>query len=214
MHNQQRKLTYVRFFRDYSIAELAFMFVGAVMLCYMAFGSFSASLQAGVCEELGRQPDLLRDMAESGLNLENCEYWFGRAAVGVLGVMLVFAVIRVSYPCFLFFLKLRSFSAVVCFAVVLSSTRLFVTAFLGLLAAITVVLMSCLLLLVAFRHRAVIVFCAVTSRRLVRRRHKGGGTWSSEDLPAPYTDVLKIPSHRLQPSRKRRCTQSGRLLPR
>ena len=92
------------------------MFVGAVMLCYMAFGSFSASLQAGVCEELGRQPDLLRDMAESGLNLENCEYWFGRAAVGVLGVMLVFAVIRVSFPCLLFSLKLRCFSAAVCVA--------------------------------------------------------------------------------------------------
>ena len=195
------------------------MFVGAVMLCYMAFGSFSASLQAGVCEELGRQPDLLRDMAESGLNLENCEYWFGRAAVGVLGVMLVFAVIRVSYPCFLFFLKLRCFSAAVCVLmrrVLLSFRRQgsFATTFSGSLAAITVVLMRCSLLLAAFRHRAVKVFCAVTSRRLVRRRHKGGGTWSSEDLPAPYTDVLKIPSHRLQPSRKRRCTQSGRLLPR
>ncbi len=89
-------MTYVRFFRDYSIAELAFMFVTAVMFSYMSFGSSAASLQAGVCEELGRQPDLLRDMAESGLNLENCEYWFGRAAVAVLGVMLVFAVIRVS----------------------------------------------------------------------------------------------------------------------
>ncbi|KAI0773430.1 hypothetical protein BC629DRAFT_1291090 [Irpex lacteus] len=93
----RRKLTYVRFFRDYSIAELAFMFVTAVMFSYMSFGSSAASLQAGVCEELGRQPDLLRDMAESGLNLENCEYWFGRAAVAVLGVMLVFAVIRLHF---------------------------------------------------------------------------------------------------------------------
>ncbi|KAI0092022.1 hypothetical protein BDY19DRAFT_990770 [Irpex rosettiformis] len=93
----RRKLNYVRFFRDYSIVELAFMFVGAVMLSYTSFGSSSALLQAGVCEELGRQPDLLRDMAESGLNLENCEYWFGRAAVAVLGVMLVFAVIRLHF---------------------------------------------------------------------------------------------------------------------
>lgn len=53
-----------------------------------------------MCEELGRQPELMRDMAESGLNLENCEYWFERAVIAALGVLLVFAVIRVSVLCF------------------------------------------------------------------------------------------------------------------
>ena len=53
-------------------------------------------LQANVCEELARQPELMRDLAESGLNLENCEFWFERAVVAVLGVILVLAIIRVS----------------------------------------------------------------------------------------------------------------------
>ncbi|KAI0700898.1 hypothetical protein BC835DRAFT_1411759 [Cytidiella melzeri] len=57
----------------------------------------SSTLQAGVCEELARQPDLMRDMAESGLNLENCEYWFGHAAVAILGEMLVFAIVRTHF---------------------------------------------------------------------------------------------------------------------
>ncbi|KAI0702914.1 hypothetical protein BC835DRAFT_1404264 [Cytidiella melzeri] len=91
----KRKLNYVRFFRDYSIIDLASVFLLAIILSYTAFSS--STLQAGVCEELARQPDLMRDMAESGLNLENCEYWFGRAAVAILGVMLVFAVVRTHF---------------------------------------------------------------------------------------------------------------------
>jgi hypothetical protein len=110
----QNKLSYVRFFRDYSIAELSFIFVSAISISYASFSS-SSTLQASVCEEMGRQPDLLRDLAESGLNLENCEYWFGRAAVAILGVTLVFAVVRVSisvsscFPFSMFVAKRLSF---------------------------------------------------------------------------------------------------------
>lgn len=71
------------------------MVVSALTMCYFSFRS-SSMLQATVCEELARQPELMRDMAESGLNLENCEYWFERAVVAVLGALLVFAVARVS----------------------------------------------------------------------------------------------------------------------
>ncbi|KAI0683704.1 hypothetical protein BC835DRAFT_1423071 [Cytidiella melzeri] len=77
---------------------LAIYFAAAATASTIGFIAFSSStLQAGVCEELVRQPDLMRDMAESGLNLENCEYWFGRAAVAILGEMLVFAVVRTHF---------------------------------------------------------------------------------------------------------------------
>ncbi|KAJ3558373.1 hypothetical protein NM688_g963 [Phlebia brevispora] len=91
----RNSLTYVRFFRDYSIADLMFMLMSAVTISYASFSS--ASLRAGVCEELGRQPELMRDMADSGLNLENCEYWFERAVVAVLGLIVMFVVIRVHF---------------------------------------------------------------------------------------------------------------------
>lgn len=87
-------MSYVRFFRDYTIADFVFMLLSAVTVSYASFSS--ASMRAGVCEELGRQPELMRDMADSGLNLENCEYWFERAVVAVLGMILVLVVIRVS----------------------------------------------------------------------------------------------------------------------
>ncbi|KAI0347150.1 hypothetical protein BDW22DRAFT_1322311 [Trametopsis cervina] len=92
----RRKLSHVRFFRDWSIVELGLMFISATTMSYLSFGS-SSMLQTSVCEELGRQPDLMRDMAESGLNLENCEYWFERVVVAVLGLILVSAVIRVHF---------------------------------------------------------------------------------------------------------------------
>ena len=91
----QRKPSFVRFFRDYSVADLVFMFVSSLTTSYASFNS-SSMLQASVCEELGRQPELMRDMAESGLNLENCEYWFETAIVGILGISFVLIALRVS----------------------------------------------------------------------------------------------------------------------
>jgi hypothetical protein len=38
----------------------------------------------------------MRDLAEAGLNLENCESWFERAVVASVGLMGVLLVIRVS----------------------------------------------------------------------------------------------------------------------
>ena len=90
----QNILSYIRFFRDYSIADFAFMLLSACTVSYASFSS--ATLRAGVCEELGRQPELMRDLSDSGLNLENCEYWFDRAVFAVLGAIVMFVVIRVS----------------------------------------------------------------------------------------------------------------------
>ena len=90
----QNTLSYVRFFRDYSIADFMFVLVSAVTVSYVSFSS--SSVRAGVCEELGRQPELLRDLSDSGLNLENCEYWFERAVFALLGMLFMFVVIRVS----------------------------------------------------------------------------------------------------------------------
>ncbi len=70
------------------------MLLSALSISYAAFSSYS--LRASVCEELGRQPELMRDLADSGLNLENCEDWFERAVAAVVGVIFVFVVIRVS----------------------------------------------------------------------------------------------------------------------
>lgn len=91
---EQNSYTYVRFFRDYCIGDLMFMLLSAVAVGYTAFSSYS--LRATICEELGRQPELMRDLADSGLNLENCEAWFERAVVAVLGMIFMFIVIRVS----------------------------------------------------------------------------------------------------------------------
>lgn len=83
-----------------------FMLVSAVGVSYASFSS--VTLKSEVCEELGRQPELMRDMAESGLNLENCEYWFERAVVAVLGIILVFVVVRVSVLSLLYFSRYQT----------------------------------------------------------------------------------------------------------
>lgn len=90
----QNTLSYVRFFRDYSIAEFMFILLSALAVSYTSFSS--SSMRTGFCEELSRQPELMRDLSDSGLNLENCEYWFDRAVVALLGLILLFVVIRVS----------------------------------------------------------------------------------------------------------------------
>ena len=71
------------------------MLVSSILLSYASFNS-SSMLQANICEEMGRQPELMRDMAESGLNLENCEYWFEGAVTAILGVLFFLAIVRVS----------------------------------------------------------------------------------------------------------------------
>lgn len=54
-----------------------------------------------ICEQLSRQPDLMRDMAEMGLSIENCEPWFEKAVGVMMMAMLVHIIIRVSFTSFL-----------------------------------------------------------------------------------------------------------------
>ncbi|PCH41529.1 hypothetical protein WOLCODRAFT_70664 [Wolfiporia cocos MD-104 SS10] len=84
--------SFVRFYRDYSVADFAFVAVGTVAASYSAFRS--PYMRTTVCEEVSRHPDLMRDMVEMGLNLENCELWFERAVVALAGVTFILIVIR------------------------------------------------------------------------------------------------------------------------
>lgn len=93
----RNSISYVRFFRDYSIADLLFMLLSSLAVSYLSFSSVSSVIRTSVCEELGRQPELLRDIAESGLDLENCEYWFERGIVVVIAMLLVLVIVRVHF---------------------------------------------------------------------------------------------------------------------
>ncbi|GJE84057.1 hypothetical protein PsYK624_001320 [Phanerochaete sordida] len=93
----RNSLSYVRFFRDYSIADLLFMLLSSISIVYLSLSSSSSLIRTSVCDELGRQPELLRDVAESGLDLENCEYWFERGIYVVISMMLVFVIVRVHF---------------------------------------------------------------------------------------------------------------------
>ncbi|KAH9853642.1 hypothetical protein C2E23DRAFT_113262 [Lenzites betulinus] len=83
---------FVRVYRDYSIADFVFVTLATLAVSYTTF--HSSSLRSTVCEELTRHPELMRDMGEMGLSLENCEQWFERAVVAVLGVMFILIVVR------------------------------------------------------------------------------------------------------------------------
>lgn len=86
----------MRFYRDYSIADFAFCSFLTLLGSYAAFRT--ASVRTIICEELSRQPDLMRSMeAGMGLSLENCEGWFERAVMlGVVG-MIVLIVVRLHF---------------------------------------------------------------------------------------------------------------------
>lgn len=83
----------MRFYRDFSIADFSFC---AILTVVGAYGAFRDATRTGVCEELSRQPELMRDMGEMGLSLENCERWFERAVMAFLAVMVIVIVARVS----------------------------------------------------------------------------------------------------------------------
>jgi hypothetical protein len=91
-HLLQSIPSFVRFYRDYSIADFAF---STFFTLVGAYAAFRTSVRAVVCEELSRQPDLMRGMAEMGLNLENCELWFERAVMAFMVFMVVLTVVRV-----------------------------------------------------------------------------------------------------------------------
>ncbi|KAI9066803.1 hypothetical protein FKP32DRAFT_341631 [Trametes sanguinea] len=83
---------FVRIYRDYSIADFVFVTLATLGVSYTTFSS--PSVRSTVCEELSRHPELMRDMGEMGLSLENCEQWFERAVVAVLGLMFILIVVR------------------------------------------------------------------------------------------------------------------------
>jgi len=86
--------SFVRFCRDYSIADLFFVIFAAISGAYVV--STNSSIRTGLCEEVSSQPDFIRDLADMGFNLENCEVWFERAVIGVMTMIAVVIVVRVS----------------------------------------------------------------------------------------------------------------------
>ena len=85
---------FVRIYRDYSIADFVFVTLATLGVSYTTFSS--PYIRSTACEVLSRHPELMRDMGEMGLSLENCEQWFERAVVAVLGIMFILIVVRVS----------------------------------------------------------------------------------------------------------------------
>jgi len=85
------KPAYVRFYRDYSIADFSFCVFFTALATY---GSFYTAARAGLCEELSHHAELLRSVVEMGLNLENCEQWLERAVLAILAVTFIVMVVR------------------------------------------------------------------------------------------------------------------------
>ncbi|KAI0005056.1 hypothetical protein BJV74DRAFT_762769 [Russula compacta] len=83
---------YVRFYRDFSVADFTFCTIFTLFVTYASFSYYS--VRSRICEELSRQGDLMRDLAEMGLSPENCEQWFERAVMVFVGVMFVIIVVR------------------------------------------------------------------------------------------------------------------------
>jgi len=88
------KPSLVRFYRDYSIADFSFCTFTTAVTAYAVFHS---SARATICEELSRHPELMTDLAEMGLNLENCERWLERAVLASVALMVVVIVIRLHF---------------------------------------------------------------------------------------------------------------------
>ena len=85
---------YVRFYRDFSVADFTFCTISTLFVTYASFSYYS--VRSRICEEVSRHGDLMRDLAEAGLSSENCEQWFERGVMVFVGIMFVIIVIRVS----------------------------------------------------------------------------------------------------------------------
>ncbi|KAG8763582.1 hypothetical protein FRC11_001151 [Ceratobasidium sp. 423] len=90
----KRLPAHVRVFRDYSIADLVFVTLSTLMF---AFACVQPTLRGAVCEELSRQPELMRNLIDAGLTIENCDVYFERGVVGVVGVMSVLLICRMQF---------------------------------------------------------------------------------------------------------------------
>lgn len=62
----------------------------------LALACFRPASRIAICEEFAREPELLRDLAEAGINPENCEQWLEHVVVGFVGVTAILLVVRVS----------------------------------------------------------------------------------------------------------------------
>ncbi|KAI5893654.1 uncharacterized protein SCHCODRAFT_02622404 [Schizophyllum commune H4-8] len=87
----KNKPGYIRFYRDYSIADFA---VSVISLFSATKAVLYKSTRAGVCEELSRQPEIIRDLGDFGLSLENCERWIERASMLCFALVVVVLVAR------------------------------------------------------------------------------------------------------------------------
>ncbi|KAI5119600.1 hypothetical protein M0805_005770 [Coniferiporia weirii] len=90
----RRMPSFVRLYRNYSIADVCFC---GLLTVLTALASFRPAARATVCEEISGQPELLRDLAEAGLNPENCEQWFEHAVVGFVGITAILLVVRLQF---------------------------------------------------------------------------------------------------------------------
>jgi hypothetical protein len=91
IHN---KASHVRFYRDYSIADFILSSIGVALSTYAIS---HASVRTAACEELSRQPELMRDLVEVGLSTENCEQWIERVTVVSVAGLFVVLVMRLHF---------------------------------------------------------------------------------------------------------------------
>ncbi|KAH8118666.1 hypothetical protein DFH11DRAFT_1540794 [Phellopilus nigrolimitatus] len=90
----KRTPSFVRLYRDYSLADVCCC---GLLTVLTALASFRPSARATVCEEISGQPELLRSLAEAGLNPENCEQWFEHAVVAFVAIAAILLVIRLQF---------------------------------------------------------------------------------------------------------------------
>ena len=88
--------SYVRFYRDFSVADFTFCTISTLFVTFASFSYYT--VRSRICEELSRHGDLMRGLGEMGLSSENCEQWFERGVLVFVGVMFVVIVVRVSEP--------------------------------------------------------------------------------------------------------------------
>jgi hypothetical protein len=86
--------SFVRIYRNYVIGDFAFFTLFAVLASSAAV---DPAARAQVCEQVSRQPDLLRDVIDLGLTLENCEQWFERGLMAFMAVFLLRTVTRIHF---------------------------------------------------------------------------------------------------------------------
>lgn len=84
--------SYVRFYRDFSVADFTFCTISTLFVTFASFSYYT--VRSRICEELSRHGDLMRGLGEMGLSSENCEQWFERGVLVFVGVMFVVIVVR------------------------------------------------------------------------------------------------------------------------